>query len=118
MLRCPAGDNTANLDVLYQNIVRSDTPPASVGLQPFGVPASAQLRPVPAGSRPLPKGATTMHATHPHNGHATNGDMPIPLARFTLPLPSGANGVVPHAARPPSPNGDCGEKTAGPPSPN
>ena len=58
-----------------------------------------------------------MHTTVPHNGHATNGDMPIPEARFTLPLPNGANGVVPHAA-PPSPNGDGGEQTARPPSPN
>ena len=59
-----------------------------------------------------------MHATHPHNGHAINGDLPIPEARFTLPLPNGANGVVTPAAAPPSPNGDCGEQTAGPPSPN
>jgi hypothetical protein len=44
-----------------------------------------------------------MHATLPHNGHVANSDLPIPEARFTLPLANGANGVVPRAA-PPSPN--------------
>src|SRR5216117_3155893 len=60
-MRPPAGDSTANLDLLYQNTVRSYTLPASVGRQPFRVPASANLGPVHARSRPLPKGATTMH---------------------------------------------------------
>ena len=39
-----------------------------------------------------------MHANLPHNGHATNGDLPIPQMRFALPLPNGSNGVVPDAA--------------------
>ena len=63
------------------------------------------------------RGAATMHATFPRNGQATNGELPIPEPRFTLPSPNGANGVVPHAA-PPSANGDDDEQTARPPSSN
>src|SRR5205085_4146516 len=68
-------------------------------------------------SRPIQRGATTMHATLPRNGHTINGDLPIPESRFTLPLPNGASGV-PALHPPPSPNGANGEQNDAAPSPN